>query len=142
MIETALAVAFVGGVLARLAGLPALVGFLLAGFILRVAGFEPDDALEGVAHAGVLVLLFSVGLKFRLQTLASAEVLCGALLQILVFSFLLAIVLVLGATMPIPVALLVAVALSMSSTVVAAKVLEEKRELRAFHGRVAIGILA
>jgi glutathione-regulated potassium-efflux system ancillary protein KefC len=31
--------------------------------------------------------------------------------------------------------------LSFSSTVLAAKVLEGKRELRAFHGRVAIGVL-
>jgi hypothetical protein len=38
-------------------------------------------------------------------------------------------------------AFLLAVALSFSSTVLAAKVLEGKRELRAFHGRVAIGIL-
>ena len=38
-------------------------------------------------------------------------------------------------------ALMLAVALSFSSTVLAAKVLEGKRELRAFHGRVAIGIL-
>ena len=36
---------------------------------------------------------------------------------------------------------MLAIALSFSSTVLAAKVLESKRELRAFHGRVAIGIL-
>lgn len=38
-------------------------------------------------------------------------------------------------------AMLLAIALSFSSTVLAAKVLESKRELRAFHGRVAIGVL-
>jgi predicted Kef-type K+ transport protein len=36
---------------------------------------------------------------------------------------------------------MLSVALAFSSTVLAAKVLETKRELRAFHGRVAIGIL-
>ncbi|MCB1809032.1 MAG: cation:proton antiporter, partial [Candidatus Competibacteraceae bacterium] len=38
-------------------------------------------------------------------------------------------------------ALVLGIALGFSSTVMAAKVLESKRELRAFHGRVAIGIL-
>ena len=141
MIEIALAVAFVGGLLARLAGLPPLVGFLLAGFALRLVGFEPNHALENIAHAGVLILLFSVGLKLRLKTLASADVLCGALLQMIVFGVVLAVILAIFASMSISVALVVALAMSLSSTVVAAKVLEEKRELRAFHGRVAIGIL-
>ncbi|MFT5447538.1 MAG: putative Kef-type K+ transport protein [Gammaproteobacteria bacterium] len=141
MIAIALAAAFVGGLLARLVGLPPLVGFLLAGFALRQAGFEPDVAIEGIAHAGVLVLLFSVGLKLRLKNLASAEVLCGALLHILLFGTALALVLVVSAAKPLSVAFIAAAALSLSSTVVAAKVLEEKRELRAFHGRVAIGIL-
>ena len=67
MIAFALAAAFVGGLLAKLVGLPPLVGFLLAGFALRQADFQPDEAVEGVAHAGVLVLLFSVGLKLRLK---------------------------------------------------------------------------
>ena len=43
--------------------------------------------------------------------------------------------------MPVKQAVLLAMALSFSSTVLAAKVLESKRELRAFHGRVAIGVL-
>src|SRR5690554_4935141 len=38
-------------------------------------------------------------------------------------------------------AVMLSIALSFSSTVLAAKVLDGKRELRAFHGRVAIGIL-
>jgi predicted Kef-type K+ transport protein len=141
VIATALAVAFACGLLAKLVGLPSLVGFLLAGFALRMAGFEPDQSIESVAHAGVLVLLFSVGLKLRLKSLASADVLCGALLHLLIFGIVLTVLLMLGAAMSPTVALVVALSLALSSTVVAAKVLEEKRELRAFHGRIAIGIL-
>jgi predicted Kef-type K+ transport protein len=117
------------------------VGFLLAGFALRMVGLEPDSSIESLAHAGVLALLFSVGLKLRLKSLASADVLCGAVLHLLVFGVVLCAVLIVGTAMPPYVALIVALSLGLSSTVVAAKVLEEKRELRAFHGRIAIGIL-
>ena len=50
MIATALATAFLAGLVMRAVGLPPLVGFLLAGFGLRAAGWELDHALEEVAH--------------------------------------------------------------------------------------------
>lgn len=141
MIAPILALALAAGLLARALGLPPLVGFLIAGFSLRAAGHPLEHWLEEVAHAGVLVLLFSVGLKLRLKNLARAEVFGGASVHLLVFGGLLA-VLIAATTSLSPHALLVmACALGFSSTVVAAKVLEEKRELRAFHGRVAVGIL-
>ena len=70
-----------------------------------------------------------------------AEVWGTALLHLAVSTALLAILIVYGLGTGWVAALLVAVALGFSSTVVVAKSLDEKRELRAFHGRVAIGIL-
>jgi len=136
-----LSFAFVLGLLMRLAGLPPLVGYLAAGFILSANGYESNDILHEVAHAGVLLLLFSVGLKLRLKSLLRSEVLAGSLLHMLVTVLLLGLLLTQFADLSLESALLIALALSFSSTVVAAKVLEGKRELRAFHGRVAIGIL-
>lgn len=136
-----LSFAFGLGLLMRLIGLPPLVGYLAAGFLLSANGHESNDILHELAHAGVLLLLFSVGLKLRLKSLLRSEVLLGSLLHMLVTVLLLALGLMQFGGIPLQTAAMIALALSFSSTVVAAKVLESKRELRAFHGRVAIGIL-
>ncbi|WP_213997211.1 cation:proton antiporter [Arsukibacterium sp.] len=139
--------AFSLGLLVRLIGLPPLIGYLLAGFVISATASEMSLPAEGpsiihhVAHLGVLLLLFTVGLKLNVRSLAKAEVLGGGTLH-----FGLSILLTLPAVLLIfevswYQALMLAIALAFSSTVLAAKVLESKRELRAFHGRVAIGIL-
>ena len=73
MIEaTWIAFAFVMGLVARGIGLPPLVGYLGAGFALagfgEHIGVGPRDsaALDHIAHLGVLLLLFTVGLKLDL----------------------------------------------------------------------------
>lgn len=133
--------AFTLGLFMRLLGLPPLVGYLTAGFLLSAQGHESNALLEQVAHAGVLLLLFSVGLKLRLKSLFRFEVLAGSLLHMCIVIGLLFLLLMQLRGLSRELALLIAIALAFSSTVVAAKVLEGKRELRAFHGRVAIGIL-
>jgi len=62
-----IAVAYGCGLIARYIQLPALVGYLAAGFMLNLWGFETTEMLEFMAHTGVLLLLFSVGLKLRLK---------------------------------------------------------------------------
>lgn len=142
-----LTLAFALGMGARLVGLPPLVGFLAAGFALsglgQGAGLDLGafDLLEPVAHLGVLLLLFTVGLKLRLGQLVQGPVVGGALVHFALSVALLAPGLALLAGLDWNVAVLLAVALSFSSTVLAAKLLEGKRELGAFHGRTAIGIL-
>ncbi|RMF95697.1 MAG: hypothetical protein D6727_10095 [Gammaproteobacteria bacterium] len=133
-------VAFLAGLAVSRAGLPPLVGFLLAGFGLRAAGVPPDGALDLIGELGVLLLLFVVGLKIRAGQLLRAEVLATAGLQFLLSATLCWLAaLLLG--LPGPAALLLGAAAAFSSTVIAAKILESRRELRAFHGRVTIGIL-
>lgn len=136
-----LSFAFGMGLLMRLIGLPPLVGYLAAGFTLSVYGYESNDILNHVAHAGVLLLLFSIGLKLRLRSLINKEVLLGSLMHMALMVMLVYVVNISVFGMSEQLALAIAVALSFSSTVVAAKVLESKKELRAFHGRLAIGIL-
>lgn len=136
-----LSFAFALGLLMRQVGLPPLVGYLAAGFVLGAFGYQGNVILKEVAHAGVLLLLFSVGLKLRLSTLFRSEILAGSILHMLISIALVYFILTLAVQLDHLTALLFAVALSFSSTVVAAKVLESKREIRAFHGRAAIGIL-
>lgn len=136
-----IAIAFVCGVIARQVGLPTLVGYLLAGLGLSMYGIEGGAALEHLAHIGVLLLLFSVGLKLKIRSLIRPEVFAGSLVHMLISTALVGAVLIWVFQLSQTIGALIAVSLAFSSTVVAAKVLESKRELRAFHGRVAIGIL-
>ncbi|MEE2861572.1 MAG: cation:proton antiporter [Pseudomonadota bacterium] len=139
--------ALVFGLAARQIGLPPLVGFLAAGFGINLLTptfglpHYTGEALQHVAHLGVLMLLFTVGLKLRLEQIAQPQVLGGALLHFILSVALLAPVLGLFMATDWNTALLLAIALSFSSTVLAAKLLESKRELGVFHGRTAIGIL-
>lgn len=148
MIEaTWIAFAFVLGLVSRTIGLPPLIGYLCAGFAL--AGFgdhfgvgpKDSEILAHLAHLGVLLLLFTVGLKLKLGNLLRREVIGGGLLHFAISSFLVLPAIMLFLDTGWRESLLLAIALSFSSTVLAAKVLEGKRELRAFHGRVAIGVL-
>lgn len=136
-----IAIAFVLGLGIRQLGLPPLVGYLAAGFALNAAGAQGGAALANVAHLGVLLLLFTVGLKLRLQNLVQPEVFGVTLLHLLLTVGVLAPALHLGFALAWTPAAVLAIAFGFSSTVLAAKVLDEKRELRAFHGRLAIGIL-
>jgi predicted Kef-type K+ transport protein len=64
-----------------------LVGFLAAGFLLHAVGPSiglPEDTgpvLRHVAHLGVLLLLFTIGLKLKLRPLLRAEVIGGGLIH-------------------------------------------------------------
>ncbi|MBN2060617.1 MAG: cation:proton antiporter [Deltaproteobacteria bacterium] len=141
--------AFIFGAASSKIGLPPLVGYLVAGFILNAFGVQGGEDLEKIANMGVTLLLFTIGLKLKLKSFAKREVWAGATIHVLitvaVFS---AGIRILGiAGMPFfrvlswQTALLIAFALSFSSTVFAVKVLEEKKEMSSRHASAAIGIL-
>jgi predicted Kef-type K+ transport protein len=144
-----LAIAFVLGFAARQIGLPPLVGFLAAGFVLKGLGFEGGPALDRFADLGVTLLLFSIGLKLKIETLLKPEVWAGASLHmaatVVVFGLVIFALAAAGvhlfAGLDLASSALVAFALSFSSTVFAVKALEDKGEMQSMHGRVAIGIL-
>ena len=139
--------AFTLGLLVKTVGLPPLVGYLAAGFALSglatitPLAIENSAFLDRVAHLGVLLLLFTVGLKLKLRSILSPEVIGGGLLHFAITCAVFTPGILLLLDTDAITALMLAIALAFSSTVLAAKVLESKRELRAFHGRVAIGIL-
>jgi predicted Kef-type K+ transport protein len=139
--------AFFFGLTVRRFGLPPLVGFLAAGFAINAFGPPlglPENTskiLEHVAHLGVLLLLFTVGLKLRFGQLTQPQVAGGALIHFAIISGAFVIGFVTLLELDITKALLLAFALSFSSTVFSAKTLEAKRDIGAFYGRTAIGIL-
>ncbi len=66
--------AFALGMLVRTVGLPPLIGYLAAGFVISAAS-EPlqlprgEHIIDHIAHVGVLLLLFTVGLKLNMRSL-------------------------------------------------------------------------
>ena len=144
-----ISLAFALGFLARQAGLPPLVGFLTAGFILNAMGATSGEALNKLADLGVTLLLFTIGLKLDLRTLARPQVWAVTLLHMglttavfgLVFIALAATGVAFFAGMEPATAVLIGFALSFSSTVFVVKVLEQQGEMSSLHGRISIGIL-
>lgn len=142
-----LAIAFFSGWLAQQVRLPPLVGFLLAGFVLQALGHESGEILAAVSDVGVTLLLFTIGLKLRVKSLARPEIWAGTTLHTTFVAVLFGgLFLAAGALAPSlgldpRSAWLLAFALSFSSTVFAVKTLTESGEIGAMHGRLAIGIL-
>ncbi|WP_119356751.1 cation:proton antiporter family protein [Meiothermus granaticius] len=132
--------AYLLGLLVSRIGLPPLVGYLGAGFALWGFGFHSEPLLSQIAHFGVLLLLFTVGLKLRWQTLVQAQVIGVGGLHFLLFALLMGL-LALGLGLGGAPVLYVGAGLAFSSTVLAVKLLEDRRELSTFHGRIAVGIL-
>ena len=138
--------AFVLGLGVRFVGLPPLVGFLLAGFGLNLAGYVSTPSLERAADLGVTILLFTIGLKLRVRTLLRPAVWGGATLHmaitVVLFGLLLfALPFGIFGTLDLATAALIAFALSFSSTVFAVKVFEGQGQSESLHARTAIGIL-
>lgn len=144
-------IAFGFGFLVKQIGLPPLVGYLLAGFALHAQGFEAHDNLQVLADLGITLMLFTIGLKLNIRTLAMPEIFITALSHSLLWcGLLLGKWLLLAAIgfglaslteMTWQTALLIAFALSFSSTVGVIKLLEDQDELKTRHGKVAIGVL-
>ncbi|WP_305043343.1 cation:proton antiporter family protein [Geoalkalibacter sp.] len=142
-------IAFFCGFLIRQLGLPPLVGFLAAGFILNALGISGGDMLQKVADLGVTLLLFTIGLKLKVRDLLEPVIWAGTSLHMTVTVALMSLVFMGITYFGLPLftdlapanILLIAFALSFSSTVFAVKVLEEKGEMSSMHGRVAVGML-
>ena len=133
-------IAFVSGLAARALRLPSLVGFLGAGLALSAAGVTQSDTLTQIGHLGVLFLLFTVGTHLRLRDLLRGESFGVGGIHLLLSTLLFTGVgLFLGLSREAT--WLVAASLGFSSTVLAAKTLEDREELSALYGRLAIGIL-
>ncbi len=139
--------AFFFGLAVKQIGLPPLVGFLAAGFAIFALSeplglpHEATAILDHISHLGVLLLLFAVGLKLRISQVLQTRVAGSAFTHFAISTAILtAGTFVLPGIDPLT-GFFVAMALGFSSTVLSAKMLEAKRELVTFHGRVAIGIL-
>jgi len=144
-IVVGLSFAFVLGAITQRIGISPLVGYLLAG--VAVGPFTPglvvDQALaQELAELGVILLMFGVGLHFSLTDLLSVRAIAipGAVAQIAVASLLgLGLAWTLGWS--IGGGLVFGLALSVASTVVLLRAVQERRLIETERGRIAVGWL-
>lgn len=140
-----LAISAIVGFVAMQLRQPLIVAFIAVGIIVGPAVLgvvSLNEQIDLLAHLGIAILLFVVGLKLDLHIIRTMGVVAlftglGQVIFTSVFGFLIALSLGMS---PIG-ALYVAVALTFSSTIIIVKLLSDKRELDALHGRIAIGFL-
>ena len=140
-----LVLAFAFGLVGQRLRLPPLIGYLLAGIAIGpfTPGFVADQSVANqLAEIGVILLMFGVGLHFSLEDLLSVRAIAisGALAQALVATPLgMAVGWWQGWT---PGAGLVfGIALSIASTVVLLRLLQERRLLDTERGKITVGWL-
>lgn len=135
---------FVVAVLHR-AGIPNIAGFIISGIIVGpdILGLVGDvHDVELLAEIGVALLLFGIGLEISLDKLKRLwwPILRGGFLQVsLTTGATLGICLLLG--FPPASALFVGFLVSLSSTAIVLRGLDERGEIDAPHGRLTLGIL-
>lgn len=137
------------GLIAKKLQLPSLIGYLIAGFALAALGSnvgvneQSEHILKEFSHVGVILLLFGVGLKLNAKKIVKPEVIGTGVAHFFISALIFApVIYLLGiGNVDWMMAIMLSVALSFSSTVLAAKTLESKNELKSFHGRIAVGIL-
>jgi CPA2 family monovalent cation:H+ antiporter-2 len=140
-----LVIAFALGALAQRLRVSPLVGYLLAGVVIGPAtpGFVADIGLANqLAEIGVILLMFGVGLHFSLKDLLSVRAIAvpGAVAQIAVAT-LLGMALAAAMGWDIAAGLVFGSALSVASTVVLLRALQERRLIETERGRIAVGWL-
>ena len=144
-VVVSLALAYVGGMLARAVRLPPLVGYLLAGVAVGpfTPGFVADQRIiEELAEIGVALLLFGVGLHFSLGDLIAVwrVAVPGSLIQVAISAALgFGVGRFVGFTTSQ--SWILAACLAVASTVVATRALQERNRLQTNTGRVALGWL-
>ena len=144
-IAAAFTLALAFGFITEKLGIPALVGYLLAGIVISPAtpGFAGDVHIAGqLSEIGVMLLMFGVGLHFSIKDLLQVKKIAipGAVFQM-------AIATVLGVMVAsfwgwdLGAALVFGISLSCASTVVLIKALERQGIIESMNGRIAVGWL-
>jgi monovalent cation:H+ antiporter-2, CPA2 family len=125
-------------------GLPSIVGFLVAGIAIGPKGAALVDdpvLINEMAEIGVVLLLFTIGLKFSVEELRRMRSLvfgAGALQVGLTVALCAGIGVATGAS--VPRAVFLGMLVAMSSTAILLKLLEDRAETQSPHGRLSVGV--
>lgn len=146
-LTVALGASAVSGFIAHRLRQPALLGYLVAGFIIGPSGLRllnDVQQIEELAEIGVAFLLFALGVEFSLAELRRVQKIAvqGSLLQMGLTTLLVLIISTLTgwATTPLQ-GVFLGFVLALSSTAVVLKILTERGETSAVHGQLMLALL-
>lgn len=133
------------GLLGVWARQPLIVSFIAVGLLAGPSALnvvQSQAPIELLAELGIAVLLFLVGIKLDIKLIRSLGAVSvmtglGQVVFTAFFGWLIGLALGLGQIT----SLYIAVALTFSSTIIIVKLLSDKREIDALHGRIALGFL-
>src|SRR5919204_292408 len=125
--------------------LPAIVGFLLAGVIIGPNGFQlitRVTQVETLAEIGVVLLLFTIGMEFSLETMLSMQrrVILAGFLQV-ALTTLVVLAIARGFGVALEVGIFYGFLLSLSSTAIVLRIYNDRGEIHSLQGRLASAIL-
>ncbi len=144
-IAAGFAAAWVLGLITHRIGLSPIVGYLLAGVVIgpKTPGFAGDIHIaEQLAEVGVILLMFGVGLHFKLKDLLAVKGVAvpGAIGQSL-FATLATVAIFMAFGWTFKAGVVLGMAMAVASTVVLLRVLMDRSMLNTTHGHVAVGWL-
>jgi CPA2 family monovalent cation:H+ antiporter-2 len=125
--------------------LPAVVGLLLTGILAGPYGFGLIGAIhevEMLAEIGVILLLFTIGIEFSFKKLIEIkkQVVVGGTLQV-GLTILAVFVIARQIGLSTPEAIFYGFLISLSSTAIVLRLIQERAEVDTPHGRTGLGIL-
>ena len=124
---------------------PLIVSFIAVGILVGPAGIglvTQHEQIELLASIGIALLLFVVGLKLDFHTIRTlGPVALATGIGQIVFTSVIGFFIAVALGMNRITATYVAVALTFSSTIIIVKLLSDRREIDALHGRIAVGFL-
>ena len=124
---------------------PALLGYILAGFLLTASGKITESSsgtIEVLASVGIAFLLFLVGMEMNFDKVKhlGKHIIILSLLQTII-TFGLSVGLLSLLNFDIVKSIFLSVVLSFSSTIIAVKFLTEKKDISSTYGKLIIGIM-
>ncbi len=144
-ITSILVLAAILGSIAKFLRQPLIIAFLATGIIVGPAGLsllQDHSQIETLAHIGIAILLFVVGLKLDLNLIkTTGPVALATGLGQVIFTSVFGFIIVFFMGFPIITSSYIAVALTFSSTIIIVKLLSDKKEIDSLHGKIAVGFL-
>ncbi|MBA2278426.1 MAG: cation:proton antiporter [Chloroflexia bacterium] len=140
----ALGFAVLGGLAAHRLGLPSLIGYMLAGFLVGpdTPGFDADrDQVFLLANLGVAFLMFALGVEFSFNELLEVR-----RIALITAGIQIPLTILLGAAVGLAIgwdtraAILLGGVFAISSSIVIIKLLLSRGEASSAHARVALGL--
>jgi CPA2 family monovalent cation:H+ antiporter-2 len=141
-----IAIATVLNVILKRFDIPTVIGYVLSGFAISSLYHFAEDSREALSHLaefGIVFLMFTIGLEFSVNHLKhmKREVFLFGGLQVMLSGILFSLIGYFGFGLESKTAIVIGFALSLSSTAIVLKILNENNEIHAGYGCTSVGIL-